>query len=176
MLVTITSIFCTCNGQSKVAKQSVTNDAMAEYFGDTVASIFAAPTKVQAYILSMDEPTEKSQTMGGFAIKKRLGNVKEAHYSILQFLMQDESNYLSDSAEVRKCFFKPYLAFEFVKGKETVSVLIAFNCECWGVVFNNKVIEKPYICQRQLLRFVYGFLPKDEYINELLKYQKEDTK
>ena len=159
-----------CNGQTK---PSVTSNAMEQYFGETVANIIASPSKVRAYILTMNEPTEKSQTIGGFVIEKKLGNVKEANYSILQFLLQDNANYLPDSAGVRKCFFEPYLAFEFVKGKETAYVLLAFNCECWGVIYKNKSTERPHICQRQLLRFAQDLLPNDKYINKLLTFQEE---
>jgi hypothetical protein len=155
-------------------KPSVIDDAMLQYFGNTVATIFASPSKVRAYILSTERPTEKSKIIGGFVVQKKLGNISAANYSILQFLMQDAANYQADSVGIRKCYFEPYLAFEFVKGKEKAIVLLAFNCECWGVVFNDKVTNKPYLCHRQLLRFAQGLLPDDRYINKLLTFQEKE--
>jgi hypothetical protein len=172
VFVLLINVSCTCNGQNK--KSIVQNDAIIQYFSDTVAAIFASPTKVRAYILSMDRPTEKSQIIGGYVVKKKLGNVPAKNYSILQFLMQDAVNYQADSAGVRKCYFEPYLAFEFVKGRGKVIVLLAFNCESWGIVFNNQLTSKPYLCHRQMLRFAQYLLPNDEYIEKLLTFQNEE--
>jgi hypothetical protein len=152
----------------------VFEDAVKQQFGNSVANILASPNKVRAYILSMDKPTEKSQTIGGFTVSKKLGNVPVANFSVLQFLIQDANNYQADSLGVRKCYFEPYLAFEFIKGKEKAFVMLAFNCECWGVVFGDLTITKPYLCHKQLLRLSYALLPNDRYINKLLTYQEEE--
>ena len=167
----LVNAYCACNGQTV---KPAAGDAVALHFGDTVATVLVSPGKVKAYILSMEKPTKKSRTIGEFTVKKNLGNVSAANYSILQFLLQDAGNYQSDSAGVRKCYFEPYLAFEFAKGKEKVFVLLAFNCECWGVVFNDKLTTAPYMCHRQLLRFAQGLLPDDKYINKLLTFLEEE--
>jgi hypothetical protein len=171
MFAVFSNVYFACSGQTM--KPLATDNAMEEFFGDKVSAIVASPSKVNAYILSMEKPTEKSKTIGGFLVKKKLGKVQATNYAILQFLMQDEANYQADSAGIRKCYFEPYLAFEFVKGKETTVVLFAFNCECWGVVYNDKSIEKPYLCHRQLLRFAKELLPDDKYINKLLTIREE---
>ncbi|MDR2564204.1 MAG: hypothetical protein LBC98_09750 [Prevotellaceae bacterium] len=167
----LVSTYSACNGQTV---KPIAKDAVALHFGDTVATVLASPSKVRAYILTMEKPTQKSRTVGGFTIKKNLGNVSATAYSILQFLLQDAANYAPDSVGVHKCYFEPYLAFEFAKGREKVCVLLAFNCECWGVVYNDKRIEAPYLCHRQLLRFAHGLLPDDRYINKLLTFMEDE--
>jgi hypothetical protein len=167
-------ISCSCNGQN-VNIPASQDDAVAKIFGDSVARIIAVPSKVNVFTLKKSvantvEPNKKAKSINGYEVDREIKNVPVAKYAVLQFLMQDSLNYQLDSLTARKCFFEPYLAFEFVKGKETATVVIAFNCECWGVFHNGKLQQQPYLCHRQLVRFAQLLLRDDKYINKLATY------
>ena len=163
-----------CNAQpQKVAGKSFSpNESVSKLWGDTVCDILFAPSKVNCYTLKVQDKNDEKQKRitNDFSLDKNVGIVEKNYYPVLQFLLQDSTNYQFEPKAINKCFFEPYLAFEFVKGKEKAYVLIAFNCECWGVVYKDKLTVCPYLCHRKLLRFAHGILPGDKYINKLLTY------
>jgi hypothetical protein len=156
-----------CNGQN--VNQ---DDAVAKIFGDSVARIIYSPKSVNVYTLKKaeGEPNKKVKTINGYEVVKELKNVSVSNYAVLQFLMKDTANYQLDSLAERKCYFVPYLAYEFVKGKEKATVIIAFNCECLGVLYKGELKQKPYTCARDLIRVSYALLPDDKYLKKLLSY------
>jgi hypothetical protein len=165
---------CTCKGQS--ANNLVGKDnAVVTIFGDSIARIIYSPKKVNVYTLKKmeGEPNKKVKTINGYEVEKELKNISVSDYAVLQFLMKDTANYQSDSLSERKCYFVPYLAYEFVKEKEKATVIIAFNCECLGVWYNGNLLQKPYTCHRDLVRLSHALLPDDKYLNKLITYFNE---
>lgn len=163
-----------CNAQSsKIGSKSFSPDeSVSKLWGDTVCNILFSPSKVNCYTLKVQDKNDevKKRITNEFSLDKNVGTLEKNYYPILQFLLQDSINYQFEPTAINKCFFEPYLAFEFVKGKEKAYVLIAYNCECWGVVYKDKLTVSPYLCHRELLRFAKGILPDDRYINALLTY------
>jgi hypothetical protein len=160
-----------CHGQpSKANRQMIRPDStVVSIWGDSICDILFSPTKVNGYIVKvMETASPKTETVGGFAVEKKLGRIEKADYAILQFLLQDSLSYRNDGG-MSKCPFHPYLAFEFIRKKEKVVLLLAFNCRGWGVVYNDKLQTTEYVCENQLLRFAVGILPDDSYLNVLLK-------
>ena len=163
-----------CNAQApKIGNKSfLPDESVTKLWGDKVCNILFSPSKVNCYTLKVQDKNDevKNRITNDFSLDKNVGTLEKNYYPVLQFLLQDSVNYQFDPKAINKCFFEPYLAFEFVKGKEKAYVLLAFNCECWGVVFNDKLTVCPYLCHRELLRFSKSILPDDKYINQLLTY------
>ena len=163
-----------CNAQStKIGGKGFSPDeSVSKLWGDTVCNILFSPSKVNCYTLKVQDKNDerKNRLTDDFSLDKNVGMLEKSYYPVLQFLLQDSLNYQFEPTAINKCFFEPYLAYEFVKGKEKAYLLIAFNCECWGVLHNDKLIVRPYQCHRELLRFAHGILPDDKYINKLLTY------
>ena len=171
-LIATVCVQMACNGQTvKIGSKSISPDeSVSKFWGDTVCNILFAPSKVNCYTLKVQDKNDERQNRitNDFLLDKNVGMLEKIYYPILQFLLQDSANYQFETIAINKCFFEPYLAFEFVKGKEKAYVLVAFNCECWGVVYKDKLTVCPYLCHRELLRFAKGILPNDKYINSLL--------
>ncbi|MDR3268476.1 MAG: hypothetical protein LBT83_05365 [Tannerella sp.] len=159
-----------CNGQlNRVESRIIRPDStVLNVWGNTVCNIIFSPAKVCVYTLNpMATAGKETETVGGFVIDKKLGNIAKNEYVILQFLLQDSLNYRSDDGSRNKCPFAPYLAFEFTRKKEKAVLLLAFNCEAWRIVYNDTLHETEYNCGNQLVRFAQGLLPEDLYLNVL---------
>ena len=160
----------TCSGQSaKTNKNEIIPDStVVQLWGDTVCDILFAPAKVSCYTLKPSaRPEENSKIIGGYVVDKSIGNIVNTYYPILQFLLADGANYRTDLSSINKCPFAPYLAFEFTKKKEKIYLLVAYNCNSWGIVHKGIVHQVEYNCNHQLIRFATGILPNDLYLSAI---------
>jgi hypothetical protein len=156
-----------CSGQSIKNRVIKPDNTVVSLWGNTICNIIFSPTKVNCYTLRpLEKPDGKTKTVGNFVVDKTIGKIAKWDYSILQFILQDGLNYRNDSIR-NKCPFTPYLAFEFINKKESVTVLLSFNCEDWGVVYKGNLRQAGYDCTRQMLQFAKYILPDDEYLKSL---------
>lgn len=182
IVIAMISSFTACSESSVAQKSDVVmvnnknfiqpDSLVAQWLGDSTCKVLFAPTKVVCYQVkpTFGESMDSTALFSNDNLMK-VGRIDPSKYSILLFLIADSEsyNFLPDEP---KCFFAPYLAYEFSNRKESVMVYISFNCEKWAIVRNGDVRTFKYNCQKELLRYFKYLLPNDSYINELIKYQK----
>ncbi len=170
-LLVIISFSCTGQIKRKISSNVIKPDSITlNLYNDTINNIIFSPKKVICYTLNpMADSNKDNDTIGIFVIKDKVGKLHKSYYSILQFLMHSKSNYDLESPFIFKCPFAPYVAFEFIKGREKAIVYIAFNCKEWGIYHNNKLVKYKYDCYELLIDYLVPLLPEDKYIQTLQK-------
>ena len=157
------------NGSFGGKNSVVADSAVINLLGDEMCQVLFSPSKVTCYQMAPTfggEGSDKDYFLK--AERTKIGKLETYHQVPLQLFLADISNYNLDTSEEPKCFFAPYLAFEFTgANKKVVTVYISFNCEKWAFEQDGKVVAYKYSCQPSLVRFCNYLLPEDKYLGAL---------
>lgn len=157
------------NGSLGSKNSVVADSAVINLLGEEMCQALFSPSKVTCYQMA---PTfgGEGNDMEYFlkAERTKIGKLETYHQVPLQLFLADIANYNLDTSEEPKCFFAPYLAFEFAgNNKKQVTVYVSFNCEKWAFEQDGKVVFYKYSCQPSLVRFCNYLLPEDKYLGAL---------
>lgn len=113
-----------------------------------------------------DTINAKNDSIAGFSIDSKLVTVKK-QLSTLLFMLSDSCFYSKEYLSVKQPF-SPYIAIEFVKGKNKIFYLFSFGTEEVRIASNDEVIGTFQINDMRLLLRWFGLVvPNDEYISNL---------
>lgn len=172
LILLLVAVTINCKAQKKSATINNSlfkpDSIVAAYYGKEALAIMYSPDKVFCYTLKNDNKKDSPSVLldSCFIVKQKIGIVDESYYSILQFLFQNTSSHKFDNT-VNKCFFTPYIAFEFIKKKEKVLLLLSFTCENWAIYHKGKTKMEKFAVKKDLINFVMPIFPKDKYIQQL---------
>ncbi|MCD8292074.1 MAG: hypothetical protein LUC91_11325, partial [Prevotella sp.] len=114
----------------------------------------------------------RSDSVAGFMVKENFGRIKKKDLEILTFLLSDEKMLLNDYPLVKQVFL-PYLAVKIINKDQNYYLLFSFGSEELAIATNNYEYDKYKFSEiRPIARWANMILPKDDYINSIIKLIK----
>ena len=140
---------------------------VSKFLGPINQNIIFAPDSVICYTLKPYlKPDSTSKMLSKYVINERFGQLDNVAYKLLQLMISDSIFYKFDNMK-NKCYFDPYLAFEFFKKKESLLVLISFDCEQWGIDYKGSLKIEEFNLRSLLVKYAKSILLKDQYIQSI---------
>lgn len=121
--------------------------------GDSIVDVLLAPSKVNVYLLEpKGEPAAADHEVEPHFIRGQfVGSLDKKFVDVVNYiLVTDPRNYLNDSTVVQTVYI-PVVELEYVKKKNSVSVVISPNDGTWSVVKNKKCLINRNYKNRELI-------------------------
>ncbi len=118
------------------------DSTIVEAIGDTIIDVLTAPSKVNVYLIEpKSEPAATDHEVEPHFIRGQyIGTLDKKFIDVVNYvLVTDPQNYSNDSTAVQT-FYMPVVELEYVKKKQSVSVVISPNDGTWSVVSHKKCI------------------------------------
>lgn len=144
----------------------------AVVYNDSVYSILRGASAIKYYRMKgfvQDSVAMPCDSLLGYPIEQDRGKLDKSSKLLLQFIVEDPAQYVSNYPAVRHPFW-PNMAFEFISGHQRVYYFVSFATDEVGIAtargdfrfYRSKGI-------RQLAHWAYRLMPEDKYYQLLIK-------
>ena len=148
-------------------------DSVMTILGDSVCTVLFSSNKAVLYKMSSSvKAGDKDETIGGYKVEHKVGNLDKTTLSILQFMFSDRSEYFMGDV-YPSAPFMPEVAVKFTNKKNVVDLVFSFSGRQVEIVYNGHSVKTLKYYHERLVLLYFSNLLQDSELKEqlnLIKY------
>lgn len=175
MLTCLCAACCATTPQGKTTpKMSFIQceDSVKTILGDSVCSVMFSSNKAVLYRMSSSvKAGDKDETIGGYKVDRKVGNLDKTTLSVLQFMFSDRSEYFVGDIYPSAPFL-PEVAVKFTNKKNVVDLVFSFSGGQVEIVYNGHSVKTLKYYHERLVLLYFSNLLQDSALKEQLNLMK----
>ncbi len=169
LLVWLRSVFTKNNKVSNSYDMEKINSLIKNQFGEKTAKQIKNINTVSAFLLNPEKESEDTTRLfNGFFVVDKVPKLQDVEQKLIMDILQNKK-IITDSRLAKNCTFLPDIGFRiYAKDKSYTDILVAFYCNDWLLINNEKrVITDCQSIRKELLELATKTFPEDEYLRSI---------